>query len=83
MPSFDFGKHFPPGPAPLLERVWIGSEQKWVEHPYWFAGKFEKEKHCLGTKASQGALHVFLPWRWIIVTFLYFSIDTGAHTGLV
>lgn len=66
--SFTVGKRFPPGPAPYLEWLWMGSEQSRNQHPYWSVGKVEKGKHWLGgeseprssTVSSSSSLH----WGW-------------------
>lgn len=89
MPIVAVGQYFPPGLAPYLEWLWLGSQHNWNQHFYWSVGKFEKGRHCLGTEASQGTqvfLHLFsstgvgdkLLWQ-----SFFFSIDTGAHTGLL
>lgn len=78
--SFAVGKRFPPGSAPYLTLLWMGSDQNWNQPPYWSAGKVEKGKHWLGGQKWAKKLNCFCillsPLGWEIdcsdiLTFLH------------
>lgn len=88
LPSSAVGNHFPPGPAPYLVLLWMSWDQGWNQHPYWSAGKVDKGGTGWGSKVSQRArlfLHPPLSTEVgdRLLTFLHFSIETVAHTGLL